>query len=132
MQKAQKTGGATMPEKNRPNAERLRDDARSAAVAAEAERMHGDRGADSNRHRRRPLSWHRLKWALRIVLLLAILIAVLFLLPKVRSLFRPSVEFSVPESLSELMPDETMGYSSIDFSNAILGESREKSDFVRA
>jgi hypothetical protein len=36
----------------------------------------------------------------------------------------------VPDSLSGLLPDEEMGYNQINFSNAILGESRTKSDFV--
>jgi len=62
--------------------------------------------------------------------LVIVLLAVLVLIPRVRSLFSPSVTISVPDSLSELLPDEEMGYTKIDFSNAILGESREKSDFV--
>ena len=57
-------------------------------------------------------------------------IAILVLLPKIGALLRPSVEIDLPDSLGELLPDETMGYSKFDFSDAILGESREKSDFV--
>jgi hypothetical protein len=123
-----------MTEGNRPDADRLKDDARSAKVRAEAEHRHryyADAYDDDRReHRRRPRVWRRVKWVLRIVALILVLLAVLFLIPRVRELFTPTIDISVPESLSGLLPDEEMGYSRIDFSNAILGESREKSDFV--
>ena len=75
-----------MSESERPNAERLRDEARTEASRAEAEkksslrnREYGRDGYDPEPHRR--FSWHHLKWILRGIVLLAILIAVLFLLP---------------------------------------------------
>lgn len=123
-----------MTEGNRPDADRLKDDARSAKVRAEAERRHRDYADayddDRREPRRRPRVWRRVKWTLRIAALILVLLAVLFLIPRVRELFTPTIDISVPESLSDLLPDEEMGYSRIDFSNAILGESREKSDFV--
>ncbi len=124
-----------MAKQDKPDAGRLKDEERSAAVRAEAERLHrdGSGGYDRDeppRRRRRPFRFRRLKWVLRIAVLVIVLLAVLVLIPRVRSLFSPSVTISVPDSLSELLPDEEMGYTKIDFSNAILGESREKSDFV--
>ena len=124
-----------MTEQKRPDAERLKDDERSAKVRAEAERSHRDYADDCDgdhrgRRRRRPLTWRRVKWILRIAAVLIVVLAVLFLIPRVRELLTPNVSISVPESLSDLLPDEEMGYNRIDFSNAILGESREKSDFV--
>ena len=71
-----------------------------------------------------------LKWIFRGVVLIAVLIAVLFLLPKIKDILTPDFNIDMPDSLSGLLPDEKMGYNKIDFSNAILGESREKSDFV--
>jgi hypothetical protein len=124
-----------MPNDNRPDASKIRDDERSAKVRAEAESRHrdyaGEYDADApGRRRRRPRVWRRVKWIFRILILLLVVLGVLFLIPRIRALFTPDVNISVPESLSELLPDEEMGYSRIDFSNAILGESREKSDFV--
>ena len=128
-------GARWMAEQNRPDADRLKDDGRSAKVRAEAERRHRDYADERceetpERRRGRPRTWRRLKWALRIAVLVLVLLAVLFFIPKVRALLTPTVNISVPESLSALLPDEEMGYSHIDFSTAILGESRAKSDFV--
>ena len=123
-----------MPVSNRPNAEHLRDEARSTAVREEAARKSRRNDADDiERYDREPrgkFRFHHLKWIIRGVLLIAILIAVLFLLPKIRDMLTPDINIDVPDSLSGLLPDEQMGYSKIDFSNAILGESRTKSDFV--
>ena len=122
-----------MPDSSRLTPDRVKDETRSSAIRAEAER-HSHRfqtsaeDADSRVPRRFRL--HHLKWILRGLLLLAILVAALFLYPRVQSFFSPKIDFSAPDSLSGLLPDETMGYNKIDFSNAILGESRTKSDFV--
>ncbi len=120
-----------MSEPTRPSAELLRDDARSAAVRDEAARKsrrpQEDVGACKPRRR---FGLRHIRWIIRGVVLAAILIAALVFLPKIKSLFSPDISIGVPDSLSGLLPDETMGYSKIDFSNAILGESRTKSDFV--
>lgn len=121
-----------MPKNNRPHADQLRDEARSAAVRREAARK--SRRAqfdDAEQDERVPrFRLHHLKWILRGIVLVAILLAVLFLLPKIKDMLTPDINIDVPDSLSGLLPDEKMGYNKIDFSNAILGESRTKSDFV--
>ena len=124
-----------MSEQERPNADQLRDEARSQAIRAEAAR--NSRRTDRDVERdfydappRRRFRLHHFKWILRGVVLLAILVAVLFFLPKIQALLKPTIQIDVPDSFASLLPDEKMGYSKIDFSDAILGESRAKSDFV--
>lgn len=123
-----------MSEPTRPSADQLRDEARSSAVRDEAARRSRRMQADeTDRYEREPHGRFRLrhlKWIFRGVVLIAILIAVLFLLPKIKNLLTPDFNIDMPDSLSGLLPDEKMGYNKIDFSNAILGESRTKSDFV--
>lgn len=124
-----------MSESNRPDAGRIRDEARSNAVREEAERIRSQRANqdDIERSGREPRGRFRLRhlaWILRGIVLAAVLIGVLFLLPRIRDFFTPDVTIDLPDSLDSLLPDETMGYSKFDFSDAILGESREKSDFV--
>ncbi len=122
-----------MPDSSRSKADRMQSEDRSAALRTEAQR-HSHRfsndaeDADSRVPRRFRL--HHLKWILRGLLLVAILIAALFLYPRIQAFFSPKIDFTAPDSLSGLLPDPTMGYNKIDFSNAILGESRSKSDFV--
>ena len=122
-----------MPDSNRPTPDRVKDDARSSALRAEAQR-HSRRlreypeDADARVPRRFRL--HTLKWILRGLLFAAIVIAALFLYPRIQAFFSPKIDLSAPDSLSGFLPDEQMGYNKIDFSNAILGESRTKSDFV--
>lgn len=124
-----------MSESERPNAEQLRDEARSAAVRAEAaqksrRRERENAAEQTEREPRRRFHFYHLKWFFRGIVFAAVLIAVLFLYPRVKSLVSPDVNIDLPDSFSELLPDEELGYSKIDFSGAILGESREKSDFV--
>lgn len=121
-----------MTDAGRPDPEHIRDEARSAAIHEEAERksrMRNRDNAESSASRRR-FGFRQFKWVLHGILFLAAIILVLFLLPRIKALFPTSVNLSVPDSLSGMLPDETMGYNKIDFSNAVLGESREKSDFV--
>ncbi len=118
-----------MTDANKPSADQLRNEARSAAVLAEAQKKHvfqrtEEAAAQKPRHR------SNLKWTLCGLLLLAILLTAFILVIKTKELLTPNVDLSIPDSLSGLLPDEKMGYSKVDFSNAILGESREKSDFV--
>ncbi len=124
-----------MDDSNRPDAGQIRNEARSQAVRQEAERSSKLREPedDLERSERKPRSRFRfrhLKWVFRGILFFAIVIGILFLLPKIKSFISPDVNIDLPDSFSSLLPDETMGYSKIDFSTAILGESREKSDFV--
>lgn len=69
-----------------------------------------------------------------VVLLLVVIAALLIIWPRInRTLsgaFTPSLQIQIPESLNDLLPDAEMGYHQIDFSNAILGESREKQELV--
>jgi len=121
-----------MTEADRPNPERIKNEARSAALYEDAKRnsrLRDREGAESPPPQKR-FSFRRLKWVLRGALFLAAVLLVLFLLPRIKALFSPKIDLSVPDSLSGMLPDETMGYNKIDFSNAVLGESREKSDFV--
>ncbi|MCE5188239.1 MAG: DUF4230 domain-containing protein [Eubacteriales bacterium] len=124
-----------MSDLNRNGTDQPQDSARSSALRAEAERhshrFHPDQPTGSLEPEvPRRFRLRKLKWILRGLLLLAILIAALFFIPRIKAFFSPKIDFSAPDSLSGLLPDETMGYNKIDFSNAILGESREKSDFV--
>lgn len=122
-----------MPE-HKPTADHPRDEARSAAVRAEAARKSRRNQPDEiERYDREPrgrFHLHHLKWMFRGIVLIAILIAVLFLLPKIKDAMTPDINIDMPDSLNALLPDEKMGYSQIDYSDAVLGESRTKSDFV--
>lgn len=122
-----------MEQQNRPNADAVKDEARSAAVLAEAERQKNARHplapAGDERPRRRVKS-RAVRWLLRLIVFIILVIALLILYAKLRDFLTGGLTITPPESLSELMPDETMGYSRFDFSNAILGESRQKSEFV--
>ena len=123
-----------MSEQKRPSADHLRDESRSAAVREEAARKSRRMPPeDVERYDREPrgrFRRHHFKWILRVVVLIAILLAVLILVPRVKDLLTPDINIDMPDSLNSLLPDEKMGYSKIDFSDAILGESRAKSDFV--
>ncbi|HWQ98620.1 MAG TPA: DUF4230 domain-containing protein [Clostridia bacterium] len=123
-----------MPETTRPTDDQLRDEARSAAVRREAARKSRRAQPDEiERYDREPrgkFRLHHLKWIIRGSVLIAILIAVLFLLPKIKDALTPDINIDMPDSLHALLPDEKMGYNQIDYSDAILGESRTKSDFV--
>jgi len=122
-----------MPDTNRPSTDQGKDNARSSALRAEAQR-HSRRfredSEDSDARVPRRFHLHTLKWILRGLLFAAIVIAALFLIPRIQAFFSPKIDLSAPDSLSGLLPDDKMGYNKIDFSNAILGESRTKSDFV--
>lgn len=120
-----------MSDYNRPDADHLRNEARSAAVREEATRMRRRKtDIEPECTPRRRFRLHHLKWIFRGIVLIVLVCAILFFLPRIKDFFSPDINIDVPDSLSGLLPDETMGYSKIDFSNAILGESREKSDFV--
>ena len=123
-----------MPENTRPTDDQLRDEARSAAVRREAARKSRRTQPDEiERYDHEPrgkFRLHHLKWIIRGIVLIAILIAVLFLLPKIKDALTPDINIDMPDSLNALLPDEKMGYNQIDYSDAILGESRTKSGFV--
>ena len=67
----------------------------------------------------------KIKWGLILVAAVVIIGAVLIIGPKL------SGAFSLSNLLgTDMKPDETMGYNSIDFQNAILGEAREKQELI--
>jgi hypothetical protein len=120
-------------EQTRPNADELKDETRSAKVLAQAEQQqkaHRSPSPDSDDRPRRRISSRTIRWLLRLILVVVLVIALLIAYAKLKDYLTGGITITVPESLSDLMPDETMGYSRFDFSNAILGESREKSEFV--
>ncbi|MEN6593824.1 MAG: DUF4230 domain-containing protein [Clostridiaceae bacterium] len=122
-----------MEQHDRPNAEALKDESRSAQLLAEAERVKKTRSIPppaAGEPPRRRMKSRTVRWLFRLVLFLILVIALLILYAKLRNFLQYDLNIEAPESLSALLPDDTMGYSSFDFSNAILGESREKSDFV--
>ena len=123
-----------MEERERPNAGELKNDARSAAILAEAERRHVPRFHEhAERDERPPRRLFRRRGSRllnRILLLVILVLLALIVFYKAGDWFKSGLHIEAPESLSAFMPDETMGYSQIDFSNAVLGESRTKSDFV--
>ena len=90
-----------------------------------------DDGNRRERRRGRDRFTRRLIW---IAIILALLIALVLLLApridKAVDALTPEVNVTVPESIAGLLPDETMGYAAIDFTNAILGESRERKELV--
>ncbi len=122
-----------MEQQNRPNAAALKDEARSAAVLAEAEQKKKAHLPPSTDVKERPhcrVKSRTIRWLLRLILFVVLVIALLIAYANLRDFLTGGLTITVPESLSALLPDETMGYSRFDFSNAILGESREKSEFV--
>ena len=107
------------------------DEARRAAMIAHAENGrirradvtdHADE-AEPKRKRSRRFRRFRRKLIFWLAVLVVLAAAVLLLYPRVRSFLTPSFDIQVPDSLGGLLPDEEMGYSSIDFTDAILGES---------
>lgn len=122
-----------MQKSNQPDAGQSRDEERLAALRAEAESIRARRRypqAEENAPPPRRSNRRLNCWLFRIILFIALVIAILVLLPKVSALLSPSLKIDLPDSMGELLPDEALGYSKFDFSAAILGESREKSDFV--
>ena len=120
-------------EQTRPNADELKDEARSAKVLAEAEqrqKAHRPPSPAAEDRPRRRVSSRTIRWLLRLILFVVLVIALLILYAKLKDFLTGGITITAPESLCALLPDETMGYSRFDFSNAILGESREKSEFV--
>lgn len=120
-------------EQPRLDADELRDETRSAKVLAEAEQRQKEHRPPSpgaeDRPRRRIRS-RTIRWLIRLIVFIILVIALLILYAKLKDFLTGGITISAPESLSALLPDETMGYSRFDFSNGILGESREKSEFV--
>ncbi len=67
----------------------------------------------------------KIKWGLILVIAVVVIGGVLIIGPKL------SQSFSLSNLLgTDMRPDETMGYNSIDFQNAILGEAREKQELI--
>ncbi len=89
------------------------------------------------RRKRRRRGWFfRMLRAMFAVLILAFaaLIVIKFW-PRIAPLLgfaavETSITSALPDGIKGLLPDETMGYSEIDFENAILGEARQKQQLV--
>lgn len=89
------------------------------------------------RRRRRRRRWGFMK-TVRLILAILILLAIVFLIgrfwPKLAPLFSGaqgvSIKSELPGAIEALMPDEELGYNKIDFQNAVLGQTREKSELV--
>lgn len=80
--------------------------------------------------RRRPMGRFARKLAGTAIALALLIAVVLIFWPRVQQALTPDFRVDLPDSLEGLLPDETMGYNSVDFSNAILGESREQKELV--
>lgn len=68
-----------------------------------------------------------------LVLLIVLVVAVMLLYSSLKEGLKSPVsdlDITVPASLEGLLPDEKMGYNKIDFTNAILGESRERQELI--
>ncbi|MEZ4628380.1 MAG: hypothetical protein R2912_09985 [Eubacteriales bacterium] len=82
-----------------------------------------------DREPRRRFHFRYIKWILRGIVLAAILLPCYSFFPRSRRFLR-RMSISICRIPSLPCSPTKMGYNKIDFSNAILGESREKSDFV--
>ncbi len=91
-----------------------------------------ERGTYPYRRRRHGCRMGRLTRRLTgAAVLLALIIAVILIFwPRLQTALTPNFAISLPDSLQGLLPDEKMGYNAVDFSNAILGESRERKELV--
>ncbi len=96
-------------------------------LRAEAEQSRREKRLRPEPGRRRGRGlWIRL---IIVLALAAVILALLLLLaPKISDSLR--IDVDIPTSFAELLPDEEMGYNKIQFQEAILGETREKSDLV--
>lgn len=92
-------------------------------------KMEREPHAERRPHRR--LGFFRTLRILKWVLILAAVGALVwFFAPKVQALLSLKTGVTVPDSLSGFLPDEKMGYTKLDFSNVILGETRGKQALV--
>lgn len=85
-------------------------------------------------HRKKRRFLRRLRWALFLLVLIALVLGGLSLWNRLQIAAALGDGFTVlsdlPDGVEVLMPDPEMGYSRLDFQNAILGETREKSELV--
>lgn len=121
-----------MADRERVDANKVRDDAARANMVSEAERARETRenACEKTPRKRGGFSFWKLRLVLIAALLVAVIVAALILVPRIKKALTPDFTISLPDSISELLPDEKMGYSRIDFAQAILGETREKAAFV--
>ncbi|MCK5129587.1 MAG: DUF4230 domain-containing protein [Clostridiales bacterium] len=66
-------------------------------------------------------------WLMIAIIGIVAVIALVIFWPQINSLIST---FTMPSSIEEVLPDEVMGYNSIDFQNAILGEARQKQELI--
>ena len=101
--------------------------AAAAAGAAAANQVMEEQRRHHRRHRR-----GRLRRKLIGILLLLVLLtgAAMFLWPKLQKKEAFSLTIDPPSSLTELLPDEKMGYNTIDFAGAVLGEAHQQRKLI--
>lgn len=58
----------------------------------------------------------------------AVAVGLLFFRPQIQRLL--GLDVAAPAALADLLPDSTMGYHKIDFTNAVLGKARETAKLV--
>lgn len=68
--------------------------------------------------------------AVKIIGIIVIVIIAFFLYKSVKANSMDGFVSSLPPSLQEMLPDPTMGYNKIDFTNAVLGKAKEESELI--
>ena len=72
-----------------------------------------------------------LQWViLAAVILFTLLLLYWFRGPIIGAVAQQFPDWTWPESLQQFLPDETMGFNSVEITNAVLGESRTKRSLV--
>lgn len=94
-----------------------------------------DRPEPRRKRRRRGWFFRTLRAMLAVLILVFAALIVIKFWPRIAPLFglsavETSITSALPDGIKGLLPDETMGYSAIDFTNAILGEARQKQQLV--
>ena len=67
---------------------------------------------------------------LKIILIVVILLAAFFIYRSIKVNPVDELVEALPPTLQEMLPDPTMGYSKIDFTNAVLGKAKEESELI--
>ncbi len=87
------------------------------------------------KRRRRGWFFRMLRAMLAVLILVFAALIVIKFWPRIAPLVglaavETSITSALPDGMKGLLPDETMGYSAIDFENAVLGEVRQKRQLV--
>lgn len=116
-------GASKPPRPPKPPRGDCRDDRPGAEDGAPFDRPH-------RRGRRRRMGRLMRRLVAAAVVLLLLIAGLLILWPRVQQALTPDFSVTLPDGIAGILPDETMGYNSVDFCNAILGESREQKELV--